>query len=100
MDVSTAVDRRISTRGFLDKAIPKDEIAKWLTDAQRSPSGGNTQPWKVIVVAGDERQAIIDMAQKVLADAAATGLVGLPKILGIYWSIGRLARRVLGKDFL
>ena len=67
MDVSQAVDQRISTRAFLDKKISADEVRDWLTAAQRAPSGGNLQPWRVIAVAGEEKQAVIDLAQKKLA---------------------------------
>ena len=52
MDVSTAVKQRISTRGFLDTPLPKAEVEQWLKDAQRSPSGGNLQPWRVYVING------------------------------------------------
>jgi nitroreductase len=67
MNVSDAVRQRISTRGFLDKPIGKAELAQMLELAQRSPSGGNVQPWKVIAVAGAEKDAIVAMAQRVLA---------------------------------
>ena len=68
MDVKQAVNQRISTRAFLDKPISEAEVRDWLETAQRAPSGGNLQPWRVIVVAGDEKQAVIDIAQKKLAD--------------------------------
>ncbi len=66
MDVSQAVKQRISTRAFLDTPISASEIKDWLAAAQRAPSGGNVQPWRVIVVTGDERQAIVDLAGKTL----------------------------------
>ena len=50
MDVSQAVNQRISTRAFLDKQITADEVRDWLATAQRAPSGGNLQPWRVIAV--------------------------------------------------
>ena len=37
------------------------DVARW------APSGGNVQPWKVIAVAGAERQKVIDLAQATLA---------------------------------
>lgn len=67
MDVSTAVSQRISTRGFLDTPLSEAQIRDWLTAAQRSPSGGNVQPWRVIVVTGDAQQAVINLAQGKLA---------------------------------
>jgi nitroreductase len=53
MTVTEAVRQRISTRAFLDDPIPQDALADLLQTAQRSPSGGNLQPWKVIAVPGD-----------------------------------------------
>ena len=50
MDVSKAVDQRISTRAFLPDALPESEVRDWLEQAQRAPSGGNTQPWRTIIV--------------------------------------------------
>jgi nitroreductase len=67
MNVTEAVRRRISTRGFLDKPVPKAELAELLETAQRSPSGGNLQPWKVIAVTGAAKDEIIAIAQRVLA---------------------------------
>ncbi|HEV7690917.1 MAG TPA: nitroreductase [Hyphomonadaceae bacterium] len=67
MKVSDAVRQRISTRGFLDKPISKAEVSEMLDLAQRAPSGGNVQPWKVIAVSGAARDEIIAMAQHILA---------------------------------
>ena len=71
MDVSTAVKQRISTRGFLDTPLPKAEVEQWLKDAQRSPSGGNLQPWRVIAVAGDARDKIVQLAAAKLSEKPA-----------------------------
>ncbi|MEM1087854.1 MAG: nitroreductase [Pseudomonadota bacterium] len=68
MDVSTAVKQRISTRAFKDTPLPKADVEQWLKDASRAPSGGNLQPWRVIALAGDEKQKIIDMAAATLAE--------------------------------
>lgn len=97
MDVRQAVDRRISTRAFLDRPIPKAEIEAWLEEAQRAPSGGNTQPWRVIVVAGDEQRAIMQLAGNVLARNPA----GEPTDRPIYpkglWEPHEARRRRLGE---
>lgn len=66
MDVSTAVQQRISTRAFLDTPLPKSDVEAWLQDAQRSPSGGNVQPWRVIAVSGEARNEIVELAMKTL----------------------------------
>ncbi len=67
MNVTEAVRQRISTRGFLDRQISQAELADLLETAQRSPSGGNLQPWKVIAVTGAAKDEIIDIAHRVLA---------------------------------
>ena len=67
MNVTEAVRQRISTRGFLDTPIPRDQLAELLETAQRSPSGGNLQPWKVIAVTGAAKDEVIGIAHRVLA---------------------------------
>ena len=67
MNVTEAVRQRISTRAFLDTPIPRDQLADLLETAQRSPSGGNLQPWKMIAVTGAAKDEIIAIAHRVLA---------------------------------
>jgi nitroreductase len=66
MDVSTAINQRISTRAYLDKPITEAETREWLAAGQRAPSGGNLQPWRVIALAGEAKTAVADMAMKAL----------------------------------
>ncbi|MEO1322550.1 MAG: nitroreductase family protein, partial [Pseudomonadota bacterium] len=66
MDVSTAVKKRISTRAFLDKELARDDVEQWLKDAQRAPSGGNLQPWRVIALAGEEKLEVENLAAEKL----------------------------------
>lgn len=53
MNVVDAVHARKSVRKFLPDPVGEDEIRSLLTDASRSPSGGNLQPWRIYVVTGD-----------------------------------------------
>jgi len=53
MKVSEAVQNRISARAFTEKAVPQDIIEKVFKDAARSPSGGNVQPWKIVILKED-----------------------------------------------
>lgn len=64
--VTQALKARISIREFLPTPVPRSLVEEILDVARWAPSGGNLQPWKVIVVAGAERQAVIDVAQKAL----------------------------------
>ncbi|MCA8902929.1 MAG: nitroreductase [Hyphomonas sp.] len=66
MDVSTAVDQRISTRAFLPDALSEAEVRDWLNKAQRAPSGGNVQPWRTIAVTGKALEDVIALGGQVL----------------------------------
>ena len=58
--LSAVMRRRISTRAFLDTPVSETEIRELLDTARWAASGGNLQPWKVHVIAGDVRQRVID----------------------------------------
>lgn len=53
MEVTTAVHKRMSVRQFLPTPVEDSVLSEILTDASRSPSGGNLQPWRVYVVNGE-----------------------------------------------
>jgi nitroreductase len=63
LGVSAALRQRISTRAFLPTPVSEAEVRELLDSARYAPSGGNLQPWKVIVVAGRARQAVVDLAK-------------------------------------
>jgi nitroreductase len=52
MNVTEAVDSRMSCRAFLPKDVPAATLRTILETAKRAPSGGNLQPWHVYVLAG------------------------------------------------
>lgn len=58
MNVTEAVQTRRSVRAFLDKPVEQETLTRILATAQRSPSGGNTQPWHGIVLTGEPMQAL------------------------------------------
>jgi nitroreductase len=64
MHVDEAITSRRSVRAFLPDPVPQETIAHILEVAKRAPSGTNTQPWWVQVVAGETKQAITDDALK------------------------------------
>ncbi|OYX48377.1 MAG: nitroreductase family protein [Alphaproteobacteria bacterium 32-64-14] len=76
MTVTEAVRQRISTRAFLQTPISQGDLSSLLETAQRSPSGGNLQPWKVIAVAGAAKDEIIAIAKRVLAADPMGGIPG------------------------
>ena len=54
MNVSEALDTRLTCRAFTSEAPPRQVIVEILEKAKRAPSGGNLQPWHVYVLAGDD----------------------------------------------
>ncbi|NVD43657.1 nitroreductase [Qipengyuania atrilutea] len=60
MNVSDAVRSRRSVRAFVNKPVERETLARILEKAQRSPSGGNTQPWHGIVLSGEPMQRLFD----------------------------------------
>ena len=58
MDVSQALDTRLTCRAFLDTPIPEATVRAILTAAARAPSGGNLQPWRVWALAGEPLAAL------------------------------------------
>ena len=97
MDVSQAVNQRISTRAFLDKPIGEGEVRDWLATAQRAPSGGNVQPWRVIAVAGEAKQAVIDLAASVLAGNPRGEATDRPIYPPDLWEPHEARRRKVGE---
>lgn len=61
------INSRRSVRSFLPKEVPESLIRELLDCSARAPSGGNLQPWKVYVVAGEERERISAEALKAFA---------------------------------
>jgi nitroreductase len=50
VDLSEALRTTGSTRDFTDQPVDDSTIAAILDDARFAPSGGNRQPWRVVVV--------------------------------------------------
>ncbi|MDZ4373834.1 MAG: nitroreductase [Phenylobacterium sp.] len=57
MNVSDAVEHRISVRAFRPDPVPKATVARILEQAARAPSGGNLQPWRVYALTGAPLEA-------------------------------------------
>lgn len=68
--VDDAITSRHSMRAFLQTPISREDIEEMLGVAARAPSGSNTQPWKVYVVAGEMKQRVSAEIQKVYQDKA------------------------------
>ncbi|CAE7902707.1 cnbA, partial [Symbiodinium necroappetens] len=62
MNVSEAVRSRRTCRAFEQRPVSQETIEELLSRASRAPSGGNTQPWHIYVVAGSKLRALTDAA--------------------------------------
>lgn len=80
MNVTDAVTSRRSIRQFIDKPVDPATLRQILEIAQRAPSGGNTQPWNAIIVAGDELSRITNA----IKEKAATSPMGEGHEYAIY----------------
>ncbi len=63
MKVSEALKARTSIRAYTSAPVPEALLREILDVARYAPSGGNLQPWKLIAVAGAERDALIKLAK-------------------------------------
>ena len=58
--VDAAITSRMSVRAFSSEPVEKSVTTHLLEVASRSPSGTNTQPWKVYVLQGASRAGLVD----------------------------------------
>ena len=58
--VDHAITSRMSTRAFTQQTVSRELITDILQLASRSPSGTNTQPWKVYVLQGATRDGLVE----------------------------------------
>jgi nitroreductase len=58
--VDAAITSRMAVRAFTSEAVARETIADVLQVASRAPSGTNTQPWKVYVLQGASRDALVN----------------------------------------
>ena len=72
VSVNEAIANRRSIRQFLDKPVAKEDVIDILEQAKRAPSGGNLQPWKVYVLAGEFRDRLVNT----VAEKSAINPVG------------------------
>ncbi len=97
MNVSEAVSQRMSTRAYLDKPVDKDTLISLFEKAQRSPSGGNVQPWRSIVLTGQSKQNMLDVAAGVLAKTPAGEATDRPIYPDNLWEPYRSRRFGVGE---
>ena len=70
MDAIECIKSRQSIRGFKSQPVPRELLMDIISTAKQSPSYKNTQPWEVMIVSGEKKQALSDMLLGLLADDA------------------------------
>jgi nitroreductase len=58
MSVIALLEKRYSTRAYLDKPIPQSLLEYIFTQAQQAPSNCNVQPWQTCVVSGEKKEQL------------------------------------------
>lgn len=76
MKVSEAVRARRSIRAFLDQPVPAELLREVLELAARAPSGGNLQPWRLYLLAG---QPLADFKAAMQARLQAQPIPDVPE---------------------
>ncbi|HXQ45423.1 MAG TPA: nitroreductase [Caulobacteraceae bacterium] len=98
MDVREALLKRVSVRVFKPDPVPLASVREILDVARYAPSGGNLQPWRVIVVAGEARQAVIDVATQAMARGGGGEEGERPVYPENLWEPFRSRRFKVGED--
>lgn len=80
LSVAAALHQRRSIRKFTDQPVDPARLKEVFAAAQRTPSGGNLQPWQPTVVSGDRWAAVKDA----VAARLAMGRVGYQPEYDIY----------------
>ncbi len=71
MSVTEAVATRRSVRRFLPDRVSRELLERVLEKAQRSPSGGNVQPWNAQVITGEPLARLIAAVAEVIPQGRA-----------------------------
>ncbi len=71
MNTSEAIRTRRSVRAFTDQPVEREILQRVLDKAQRSPSGGNTQPWHAAILTGEPMQQLFRSVAEILPQGKA-----------------------------
>ena len=74
LNTRDAITARRSIRTFKSDPIPADVLQAILTAAIQSPSAKNRQPWRFVVVSGDQRAEMVRLMRQGIAGCKAQGM--------------------------
>jgi len=66
MNVTEAIQTRMSCRAFLPTPVPEPTVREILDIARQTPSGGNVQPWHVYALSGVPLEELIALVRSKL----------------------------------
>jgi nitroreductase len=98
MTVSDAVRSRRSIRNFLPDPVSAEVLHEVFDAARWAPSGSNIQAWRIIAVAGAEREAVIRMTRETRPDPALEASDPFPIYPPNLWEPLRTRRFALAED--
>ncbi|MBA6339434.1 nitroreductase family protein [Colwellia sp. MB02u-10] len=86
MSVIALLEKRYSTRAYLDKPIPQPLLESIFTQAQQAPSNCNVQPWQTCVVSGEKKEQLKNALISTVMKGAAPNpdFNWLPKYEGVH----------------
>lgn len=70
MDAEICLKGRMSIRGFKPEPVPRALLQEVLDLARWSPSYKNSQPWEVLVLSGERKEALSQEMLRLLEDGA------------------------------
>jgi nitroreductase len=88
METCEAIRSRSSIRAFLPQPVSREAIARVLEVSRWAPSGRNRQPWRVTVVTGAARDAlVVRLLERARARHAEIGAMqGEPPEVRAHWT--------------
>ena len=98
MNVAEALQARRSTRKFADQPVSREQVTALLDTARWSPSGGNLQPWNVVVLMGEAKDRLVGKARKALMSGAPSEEGDDPIYPESLWAPFRDRRYKVGED--
>ena len=79
MELSQALHARRSIRKFQNRYLTDTQIVSLLEAARLSPSAKNLQPWKYIILRGEDLQKAADMIDKAFLNSSQTQNATVPE---------------------
>jgi nitroreductase len=98
MTVTEAVRQRRSIRAFLPTPVTETTLREVLDTARWAPSGSNVQAWKIVAVAGVERDAVVRMALESMGTPSLANHDEFPVYPPNLWEPLRTRRFALAED--